>query len=175
MKNKFFRIISPVTLSVVIVLDAAIVVFAAFSVKKLLYFANFYAILFAICEVFALVMAVLVTKDVVTQGIKFGDTQLEFTHIDTDNVFSYDEILNVETQRDSKASLVKNFRDRQSKIILNLTDDRVITVDIGITTEKALKAAADEIISHLPERPEISDSSQEPIESPSETKEETNE
>ena len=113
MKDKFFRIISPVTLAVVIVLDVAIVAFAAFSVKKLLYFANFYAILFGICEVFALVMAVLVTKDVVTQGIKFGAAQLEFTNLDKDNVFSYDEILSVETQKDKKASLVKNFRDRQ--------------------------------------------------------------
>lgn len=154
MKDKFFRIISPVTLTVVTVLDAAIVVFAAFSVKKLLSFANFYAILFGICELFALVMAVLVTKDVLTQGIKFSDTQLEFTHIDVDNIFSYDEILSVETQKDVKASLVKNFRDRQSKVILNLTDDRTVTVDIGITTNKTLKAVSDEIISRLPEREE---------------------
>ncbi len=169
MKDKFFRIISPITLSVVIVLDVAIVAFAAFSVKKLLYFANFYAILFGICEVFALVMAVLVTKDVVTQGIKFGAEQLEFTNLDKDNIFSYDEILSVETQKDKKASLVKNFRDRQSKIILNLTDDRVVTVDIGITTDKTLKEAAEKIISRLPERPEISDSSQKPVEASSET------
>lgn len=155
MKEKFFRIISPVTLTVVVILDVAIVAFAAFSVKKLLYFANFYAILFAICEVLALVLAVFVTKDVVTQGIKFSDTQLEFTNFDKDNIFSYDEILSVETQKDKKASLVKNFRDRQSRIILNLTDGRVITVDIGITSDKVLKEAADEIISRLPERPEI--------------------
>ena len=113
MKDKFFRIISPITLSVVIVLDVAIVAFAAFSVKKLLYFANFYAILFGICEVFALVMAVLVTKDVVTQGIKFGDAQLEFTNLDKDNIFSYDEILSVETQKDKKA---KNAVKRRSAV-----------------------------------------------------------
>ncbi|MGN1329587.1 MAG: hypothetical protein ACI4V4_07795, partial [Eubacterium sp.] len=103
MKEKFFRIISPLTLSIVIVLDVAIVAFAAFSVKKLLYFANFYAILFGICELFALVLAVFVTKDVVTQGIKFSDTQLEFTNFDKDNIFSYDEILSVETQKDKTA------------------------------------------------------------------------
>ncbi|MGN1329306.1 MAG: hypothetical protein ACI4V4_06380, partial [Eubacterium sp.] len=87
--------------------------------------------------------------------------------------FSYDEILSVETQKDKTASLVKNFRDRQSKIIFNLTDDRVVTVDIGITSDKTLKEAADEIISRLPERTEIEKA--EIISQPTETENETDE
>lgn len=159
MKQKFFRIISPIILAVVLVLDIAILAFAVFSVRKLISFANFYAILFGICELFAIVLGVFVTKDVVTQGIIFKENELEFTHMDTDNIFSYDEILSVETQKDKKASFVKNFKDRQSKIILNLTEDRVVSVDIGLTSDKTLKAAADEIISRIPEKTEIASDS----------------
>lgn len=150
--DNFFRIISPITVSVVGILDVAILCFAVFSVKKLISLANAYAIIFSLFELVAIVLAVLVTKDVLSQGIKFGEDELEFTHIDADNIFKYDEIISVETEKDKKASLIKNFRDRQSKLILNLTGDRVATIEIGLTTDKTLADAADLIKSKLPNK-----------------------
>ncbi len=140
MKERFFRIISPITLAVVAVLDIAIIAFAVFSVRKLMAFANFYAILFAVFEIAAIILAVFVTKDVLTQGIKFRDDEMEFTHLDTDNVFKYSDIASVDTEKDDKASLVKNFRDRQSKVIFTMKDDSVITVELGLTSKKTLSA-----------------------------------
>lgn len=150
MKEKFYRIISPATLTVVAVLDVAIIAFAVFAIRKVIAFANFYSVIFCICEVLAIVLGVLVTKDTVTQGIIFRENELEFTHFDKDNIFAYDAILSIETQKDKAASLVKNFRDRQSKIIFNMTDGSSVCVDIGLTTDKTLKEAADEIISRIP-------------------------
>lgn len=153
MKEKFFRIISPLTLSIVLVLDAAIIIFAVFSIRKLMSFANFYAVLFGIFELVAIVLGVLVTKDVVTQGIKFRESELEFTHIDENNIFSYTDIVGVDFAKDKKVSLIKNFRDRQSKIILTLADGREVTVDIGITSDKTLEDAVGEIRARIPAAP----------------------
>ena len=72
MKNKLYRIISPVTLLVVLALDAATVAYAVFAVKKLIQNVSVYSVLFAIIDLFAIVVAVLVSKYVVSQGIVFG-------------------------------------------------------------------------------------------------------
>ena len=42
-------------------------------------------------------------------------------------------------------SFVKNFIDRQSKVILTLKDERVVTVDVGLTTKNGLAAIEKEI------------------------------
>ena len=86
MKNKLYRIISPVTLLVVLALDAATVAYAVFAVKKLIQNVSVYSVLFAIIDLFAIVVAVLVSKYVVSQGIVFGDETFEFTALDENNV-----------------------------------------------------------------------------------------
>lgn len=149
MKKKFIRIISPITLTVIIALDFAIIAFAVFSIQKLIRLPEIYSIIFAVCELFAIVMSVLVTKDVINQGIKLRDDELEFTHLDTDNIFKYNEIVSVEAVKDKKASLVKNFNDRQSKIILHMTDDRAAEIVIGLTSDKTLKSVEEEINAHI--------------------------
>jgi len=92
MKNKLYRIISPVTLLVVLALDAATVAYAVFAVKKLIQNVSVYSVLFAIIDLFAIVVAVLVSKYVVSQGIVFGDETFEFTAHDENNVFNYDDV-----------------------------------------------------------------------------------
>lgn len=149
MKNKFYRIISPVTLLVVLALDAAVAVYAVFAVKKLIQNVSVYSVLFAIIDLFAIVVAVLVSKYVVSQGIVFGEKSFEFTALDENNVFNYEDIEDIKINKDTKASLKKNFNDRQSQVIISLKDGKVVTVDIGLTSMKKLKKIEKEINSHL--------------------------
>lgn len=151
MKDKFIRILSPIQIFVVGLLDIAVIGYAIFAVKTLAKRQATSVIFFAACVVLAFIVAVLVTKEIVSHGVKFHDDELEFTGIDNDNIFAYDDIVKVETEKDEKASLVKNFVDRQSKIIFTLKDERVVTVYIGITTKSTLKKVSDEIISRLPQ------------------------
>ena len=145
MKNKLYRIISPVTLLVVLALDAATVAYAVFAVKKLIQNVSVYSVLFAIIDLFAIVVAVLVSKYVVSQGIVFGDETFEFTAHDENNVFNYDDVENIKIHKDTKASLKKNFNDRQSQVIITLKNGGVVTVDIGLTSMKKLKKIENEI------------------------------
>lgn len=151
MKDKFIRILSPIQIFVVGLLDIAVIGYAIFAVKTLIKRQATSVIFFAACVVLALIVAVLVSKEIVSHGVKFHDDELEFTGIDNDNIFAYEDIVKVETEKDEKASLVKNFVDRQSKIIFTLKDERVVTVYIGITTKSTLKKVSDEIISRLPQ------------------------
>lgn len=50
MKNKFYRIISPVTFLVVLVLDISVIAYAVFAVKKLLENLSVYSVIFAIID-----------------------------------------------------------------------------------------------------------------------------
>ena len=149
MKNKLYRIISPVTLLVVLALDTATVAYAVFAVKKLIQNVSVYSVLFAIIDIFAIVVAVFVSKYVVSQGMVFSDETFEFTALDENNVFNYDDVENIKIHKDTKASLKKNFNDRQSQVIITLKNGGVVTVDVGLTSMKKLKKIENEINSHL--------------------------
>lgn len=154
MKDKFIRIISPIQLIVVGILDIAVIGYIIFAVKKLIQRPRAVIIFFAACVVVALIIAVLVTKEIITHGVKFHDDEMEFTGLDSDNLFAYEDIVKVETEKDEKPSFVKNFIDRQSKVILTLKDERVVTIDIGITTKDTLKNISDEICARIGTKPE---------------------
>ncbi len=149
MKEKFLRILSPITLVVVAVLDLACIGYGIFAITKLIDYPSANAIIFFACDIVALVIAALVTKETLSNGIKFYDDELEFTAIDNNNIFAYEDIASVETQKDTKASFTKNFIDRQSQLILTLKDDKIITIDIGLTTKGTLEKAAEEIRSRI--------------------------
>ncbi len=151
MKNKFYRIISPVTFLVVLVLDISVIAYAVFAVKKLLENLSVYSVIFAIIDLFAIVVGALVSKYVISQGIVFNETSFEFTALDENNIFNYDDIANIKINKDTKASLKKNFNDRQSQIIIEEKDGKVTTVDIGLTSMKKLKKIENEILSHINE------------------------
>lgn len=145
MKEKFIRILSPVRIAVVALLDASALGYGIFSFIKMLKTPRAGVIFFFACVVVALILAVLVTKETFSNGVKFYDDELEFTGLDGENVFQYANIEKVETFKDTKASLVKNFFDRQSRVILTLKDERTVTVDIGLSTKGCLKAVENEI------------------------------
>ncbi|MDE5604878.1 MAG: hypothetical protein K2I73_04765 [Eubacterium sp.] len=151
MKKKFIRIISPITIIVIALLDIAVVGFAIFSVKKIIEVQNLYSIFFGVFEILAIVVAVLVTKETISHGIAFYEDRLEFTGIDDKNVFPYNDITEVETYQDTKASLKKNFIDRHSLIMITLNDDTVTTIDIGLTSKKLLIQFKKELAEHISE------------------------
>ena len=151
--KKFMRILSPIQLTIVGILDIAVIGYTIFAIKKLIQNPRSTVIFFAACVVVALIVAVLVTKEVVSHGVIFHDDEMEFTGLDSDNIFAYENIVKVETQKDDKPSFVKNYIDRQSKIILTLKDDKVVTIDIGITTKGILKKISDEICSRIGAQP----------------------
>lgn len=145
MNNKFMRILSPIQLAVVGILDIAVIGYLIFAIKRLIQNPRTTVIIFTAGVAVALIIATLVTKEVLSHGVKFLDDEMEFTGIDGENIFSYDNIASVETKKDDKASLVKNFVDRQSQIILTLEDGKVVTISIGLTTKSTLKKIGDEI------------------------------
>lgn len=161
MKDKFIKIISPIQLAVVGILDAAVVAYLIFAIVKLIHNPKASVIFFAAGVAVALVVAFLVTKEILTNGVIFHDDELEFTGFDSDNIFDYNDIVKVETQKDDKPSLVKNFVDRQSRIILTLKDEKVVTIDIGITTKATLERVSDEIKSRIPEQIQETDYNEE--------------
>lgn len=145
MKDKFIRTLSPITVAVVGILDIAVICYGVFAVKKIIQIQRMSVIFFAAIEVLAIIVAILVTKEIFSNGVKFHDDELEFTGLDANNIFDYNDIVKVETQKDDKASFVKNFVDRQSKIIFTLKDEKVVTIDIGLTTKNTLKNIESEI------------------------------
>ncbi len=145
MKDKFLRILSPITLAVVAILDAAVIGYGIYAIKRLIAVQNTTIIIFALCDLAALIIAVLVTKEVLSNGVKFYSDEMEVTGLDKDSIFAYADIEKVETEKDTKPSFVKNFIDRQSKVILTLKDERVVTVDVGLTTKNGLAAIEKEI------------------------------
>lgn len=161
MKEKFIRIISPIQLLIVGILDIAVIGYTIFAIKKIVQNPRTSIIFFAACVVVALIIAILVTKEIVKHGVILHDDELEFTGLDTDNIFAYEDIVKVETEKDEKPSFVKNFIDRQSKVILTLKDERVVTIDIGITTKNTLKKVSDEIQSRIHTMPIDNDNNEE--------------
>lgn len=149
MNNKFMRILSPIQLTVVGILDIAVIGYLIFAIKRLIQNPRTTVIIFTAGVAVALIIAILVTKEVLSHGVKFLDDEMEFTGIDGENIFAYDNITSVETKKDDKASLVKNFVDRQSQIILTLKDGKIVTISIGLTTKSTLKKIADEISTRI--------------------------
>ena len=76
---------------------------------------------------------------------------MEFTGIDENNLFGYEEIEEIETYHDTKASLTKNFVDRHALIIITKKDETVTTIDIGLTTKGTLKKIKKELSKHIEE------------------------
>ena len=150
MKNKLIRRLSPITLSVVSILDAASIWFTYIAVQKMIIKEyDAYSIMFLIIVVCVLILGIFLTKNVLTTGVKFYEDKFVFTGLDENNEFSYTDVVKVETQKDEKASLKKNFVDRYSIIILHLADDSVVSIELGLTTRKTLNKIKNEIESRM--------------------------
>lgn len=151
MKKKFIRVLSPITLTVVTALDAAVLGFGVFALKKLIEETSAATIFFTVVEVLAIVTGILVTKEILKNGINFYNDKFEFTGIDENNIFRYEDIEETETYHDTKASLTKNFFDRHALIMITKKDETVTTVDIGLTTKGTIKRIKKELSNHIEE------------------------
>ncbi len=151
MKKKFIRVLSPITLAVITALDIAVFGFGIFALKKLFEELSAAVIFFTAIEIFAIVIGILITKEVLENGISFYEDEMEFTGIDENNLFSYEEIEKIETYHDTKASLTKNFVDRHALIIITKKDETITTIDIGLTTKGTLKKIKKELSKHIEE------------------------
>lgn len=149
MKQKFIRILSPITFAVVAALDIAVVGFGIFAVKKIITAQSAAIIFFAVIEIFAIIVGVLVTKEILKNGVIFYDDKFEFTGIDDKNIFTYESISGIEIYHDTSASLTKNFVDRHALVIVTANDETVTTVDIGLTTKRTLKKIKSELERHI--------------------------
>lgn len=146
MKKDFFRIISPFSVFIAAVLDVGSVWISVFVIKDLASGnADTMSIIFAVMVVFAVILAVLFTKEIFSNGIIFYEDRCEFNAIDNDNVVYYKDIESIEEYKDTKASLRKGFNERNSLIIFNLKSDTVHTINIGFTTSRTLKKAIEKI------------------------------
>lgn len=150
MKNKFIRIISPITVIVIAILDLAVIGYGIFAINKLIELVNTMSIIFAAIEVFAIIIAILVSKEVVSNGIIFRDDEAEFTGVDEDNIISYEDIKELEAYKDNAASLTKNFDFRHALFIFTLKDKKIHTIDVGLTTNRTVNKVLDEFKKRTP-------------------------
>ncbi len=149
MKKNFIWIMSPITLGVAILLDAAVLGFGIFAIIKLTQVQNARVIFFAAVVALAIIVGFLYTKEVFKNGIIFHEDEFEFTGIDEKNVFSYDDISQIETYQDTAASLKKNFIDRSALMIITLKDKSIYTINIGLTTKGTLQKIRKELKKYI--------------------------
>lgn len=149
MKQKFIRILSPITCAVVATLDIAVVGFGIFAIKKMVTDYSAAVIFFNIVEIFAIIVGALVTKEILKNGVIFYEDKFEFNGIDDKNIFTYESVSEIEIYHDTSASLTKNFVDRHALIIITANDKTVTTVDIGLTAKKTLKEIKKELKNHI--------------------------
>jgi len=144
MKDKTIRIISPVVTAIIAILDAAVLGYGIFAVVKLIQQIGTMSIIFAVIEVFALVVAILVSKEVLSNSVIFRDDEAEFTGVDDNNVILYDEVKEIEAYKDTAASLTKNFDMRHALIMFTMKDKKVNTIDLGIVANSTINKILDE-------------------------------
>lgn len=153
MKEKFIRVLSPISLAVYAFLDLAVIGFGIFAIKKATIILNTWVIIFIAIEVFAIVIAAIGTKELLSNGVKFSDDEAEFTVVDENNIIAYDEIAAIEAYRDTAASLTKNFDMRHSLLIFTLKDEngneKTNTIDIGLVNNSTMNKILDEFKNHI--------------------------
>lgn len=145
MEKKFIRVISPFLLAVTLVSDIAVIILARLAIDRLKVTVDAYSIIFIAVIAFSAVLACGLSIQLFRNGVKFDMEKMEFTAIDDNNIFYYREIEKIETIRDTKASLRKNLVDRYSRIVIYTTSDEVATIELGLTTNRALKKIEQEI------------------------------
>ena len=139
MKDKFIRIVSPLTLAIVILLDLAVIGYGVFAIYRLTQVRTAATVIFALIEIAAIVIAVLTTKETVKNGLLLRGADFEFTGMDKDNVYAYDQVKAIAGYKDEAPSLVKNFIDRHAVLTLTLADDSTVMLDLGLCKKRTLE------------------------------------
>lgn len=152
MNDKFIRLLSPISLAVYGILDLAVLGFGVFAIKKATMMLNTWVIIFIAIEIFAIIIAIIGTKELLSNGVKFSDDEAEFTGVDDNNIVAYDDIITIEAYRDTAASFTKNFDMRHSLLIFTLKDEsgeKTNTIDIGLINNGALNKVLNEFKKHI--------------------------
>lgn len=149
MKNKFIRCVSPIEVIISFVVEASGIGFLVYAIKELKGRTDFYAAVFYIVTVFAIVLGFFMIKQAFSQGVIFYSDNLEFTDIDNANVFEYKKIKSVDSYKDTKVSFKKKVVERFSLIIIELDDGTSVTITLGYTTKRTLNKIVNEIKSRI--------------------------
>lgn len=149
MKDKFIRCVSPIEVIISFVVEASGIGFLVYAIKELKGRTDFYAAVFYIVTVFAIVLGFFMIKQAFSQGVIFYFDRLEFTDIDNANVFEYKKIKSVDSYKDTKVSFKKKVVERFSLIIIELDDGTSVTITLGYTTKRTLNKIVNEIKSRI--------------------------
>lgn len=149
MKDKFIRCVSPIEVIISFVVEASGIGFLVYAIKELKGRTDFYAAVFYIVTVFAIVLGFFMIKQAFSQGVIFYSDNLEFTDIDNANIFEYKKIKNVDSYKDTKVSFKKKVVERFSLIIIELDDGTSVTITLGYTTKRTLNKIVNEIKSRI--------------------------
>lgn len=149
MKDKFIRCVSPIEAIISFAVEASGIGFLVYAIKELKGRTDFYAVIFYIVTVFAIVLGFFMIKQAFSQGVIFYSDNLEFTDIDNANVFEYKKIKSVDSYKDTKVSFKKKVVERFSLIIIELDDGTSVTITLGYTTKRTLNKIVNEIKSRI--------------------------
>lgn len=149
MKDKFIRCVSPIEVIISFVVEASGIGFLVYAIKELRGRTDFYAAVFYIVTVFAIVIGFFMIKQAFSQGVIFYSDRLEFTDIDNANIFEYKKIKSVDSYKDTKVSFKKKVVERFSLIIIELDDGTSVTITLGYTTKRTLNKIVNEIKSRI--------------------------
>lgn len=145
MKNRFIRIMPPSSFIIALLCDITSVIILFTAVIRIIHRAEFIYICLAIIGTALLFIGILTTKELLSCGVSFKEDVLIFTGLDKNNEYRYKEISEIETYKDTKASLRKTLVERYSSVIIHLKNGDVATVELGITTKRKLKRIENEI------------------------------
>ncbi len=145
MKDKFIRTAPPAMHILAVVFDIFVIGFLAISVYGMIREASFFTVGFFVIEIIIAVIAALMTKEIIKNGVKLTESRVEFNWLDEENVFSFDEIERIESYKDTKPSFKKSVTDRYSSLIIHLKNGEIVTVEFGMTTKKKLIKVEKEI------------------------------
>ena len=149
MKDKVIRCVSPIEVIISFVVEASGIGFLVYAIKELKGRTDFYAAVFYIVTVFAIVLGFFMIKQAFSQGVIFYSDRLEFTDIDNANIFEYKKIKSVDSYKDTKVSFKKKVVERFSLIIIELDDGTSVTITLGYTTKRTLNKIVNEIKSRI--------------------------
>lgn len=149
MKDKFIRCVSPIEVIISFAVEASGIGFLVYAIKELKGRTDFYAAVFYIVTVFAIVLGFFMIKQALSQGVIFYSDNLEFTDIDNANIFEYKKIKSVDSYKDTKVSFKKKVVERFSLIIIELDDGTSVTITLGYTTKRTLNKIVNEIKSRI--------------------------
>ncbi len=149
MKDKFIRCVSPIEVIISFAVEASGIGFLVYAIRELKGRTDFYAAIFYIVTVFAIVLGFFMIKQALSQGVMFYSDRLEFTDIDNANIFEYKKIKSVDSYKDTKVSFKKKVVERFSLIIIELDDGTSVTITLGYTTKRTLNKIVNEIKSRI--------------------------